>query len=354
MFSMAAQTTDDPYPRNQSFLPTLLLILGDLLILFSTAFFRWFMPPPGSPFTGALLVTLLPYLATWLLAATVLGIFSARSRLLPFLGWSLLAWLLTWLVAEVVQGAAKILFFHVLPLPAAILIRFIEGALILTVWRLVYWIFCAAIYQARLPFLRTLAKFGLFFVVAGGIIACLPRWVAGAKHTADIYPVATIPNRPAALVFSAGLWSNGEPSTVLKDRVDTAADLYKAGKVRKLILSGNGQSANGDEPQVMRRLALARGVPAEAMILDEYGLSTYDSCYRAQTIYHIDQAILVSQRYHLARALFLCHALGVDSLGTPADRSAYSPQSIIWWSLREYPASLADVIDLFRGYQPVP
>jgi SanA protein len=332
----------------------LLLILGDVIILFSLAFFRWFIAPPGSSFTAGLLVALLPYLFTWLVAATVLGIFSARSRLLPFLGWSLLTWLITWLVAEVVQAAAKILFFQVFPLPAAIFIRFIEGALVLTVWRLVYWIFCAAIFQARLPFLRTLAKFSLFFIVAGGFIACLPRWVAGAKHTADIFPAATIPNRPAALVFSAGLWSSGEPSTVLKDRVDTAADLYKAGKVGKLILSGNGQSAHGDETQVMRKLALARGVPDEAIIMDERGLSTYDSCYRAQAVYHINQAILVSQRYHLARALFLCHALGVDSLGVPADRSAYSPQSLIWWTLREYPASLADVVDLFRGYRPMP
>src|SRR5262249_21055996 len=110
--------------------------------------------------------------------------------------------------------------------------------------------------------------------------------------------------------------------------------LYHAGKVRHLLLSGDNRRRSYDEPRAMRRLALEGGVPESAIVLDYAGRRTYDSCARARDIFRVDATpragttaagtILVTQEFHLARAIYLCHALGLDDVvGVAADRQDY-------------------------------
>jgi SanA protein len=139
---------------------------------------------------------------------------------------------------------------------------------------------------------------------------------------------------------------------MLRDRVDTAVDLYFAGKVDKILLSGGQNGLEYDEPTAMITHALERSVPADALQPDYGGRRTYDSCYRAAEIFQVEEAILVTQEFHLPRALLLCDNLGIEVVGVKADRRIYSPRSIAWSETREIPALLVALIDLVR--RPLP
>jgi SanA protein len=150
--------------------------------------------------------------------------------------------------------------------------------------------------------------------------------------------VAAAPKRPVAIVFGAGVQASGRLSPMLQDRMDTAIALYKAGKVRKLLVSGDNRFANYNEPGRMYDYAVARGVPARDVVRDYAGRRTYDTCYRAAAIFGVTQAVLITQRFHLPRAIFTCENLGVDSIGLSADRRAYVSNP--YYQLRDAVASL--------------
>jgi len=150
--------------------------------------------------------------------------------------------------------------------------------------------------------------------------------------------VADAPTRRVAIVFGAGIWPSGQLSDVLADRVATAVALYQAGKVERLLMTGDNRFIEYNEPQRMKEYAMALGVPEEAIVLDYAGRRTYDSCYRAQYIFEVSEATLVTQAYHLPRALLTCSRLGIDSVGVVADQRRYA--RITWFRLREIPATL--------------
>jgi len=115
---------------------------------------------------------------------------------------------------------------------------------------------------------------------------------------------------------------------MVRDRVETGIALYEAGKVDILLMSGSNQSDDYNEPGDMIAYALQRGVPAKALEPDYGGRRTYDTCYRAMEIFGVREAILVTQEFHLPRALFTCRALGMQVQGVVADQREYSERSI--------------------------
>ncbi|MGB8252211.1 MAG: ElyC/SanA/YdcF family protein [Anaerolineaceae bacterium] len=161
-------------------------------------------------------------------------------------------------------------------------------------------------------------------------------WYAGSR----IYTPDAVPAERAAIVFGAGLWRNGSPTPVLQDRIDTAADLYFAGKVEKLLMSGDNRFVDYNEPGAMREYAISLGVPSEDIVLDYAGRRTYDTCYRAKAIFGLEKAILVTQGFHMPRALYTCNRLGLVSSGVVADGRIYRKVSLVYWNLRELPAIL--------------
>lgn len=143
-----------------------------------------------------------------------------------------------------------------------------------------------------------------------------------------------------ALVLGARVYRSGKLSGPLKDRVDTAIRLYNAGKVEKLLMSGDNRFSHYNEPQCMRDYAVAHGVSAEDVVMDFAGRRTYDSVYRAKHIFGQDKLIVVTQGFHLDRALYLCTRLGVNAYGVPGKwvgRRIYR--------VREIPASISAVLD---------
>jgi SanA protein len=149
-----------------------------------------------------------------------------------------------------------------------------------------------------------------------------------------------------AVVFGAGLWWDGTPTTVLRDRIATAADLFFSGKVQKILMSGDNRFIDYNEPGAMREYALTLGVPDSVIVLDYGGRRTYDTCYRANAIFGIQKAILVTQSFHLPRALYTCNRLGLEAIGVPSDRKDYRLGSLLFWNLRELPATLTAFVNV--------
>lgn len=177
-----------------------------------------------------------------------------------------------------------------------------------------------------------------------GAIVALPRAITALYAWPRLFAAAESPARRAAIVFGAGLRRDGGPTPVLRDRVKTAAQLYFDGKVEKLLMSGDNSRESYNEPQAMRDYAVSLGVPAGAIVLDYAGRRTYDTCYRAKAIFGLEDAILVTQAFHLPRALYTCNNLGVKAVGVPADLGTYGAE---WfWRVRELPATLQAMLDV--------
>jgi vancomycin permeability regulator SanA len=197
--------------------------------------------------------------------------------------------------------------------------------------------------------IRWLAVMGLVALLA----VLLPRLLTSLYALAHTYQVDDVPADRVAIVFGAGLWRDGSPTPVLRDRIETAAELYFKGKVEKLLMSGDNRFVNYNEPAAMKKYAMQLGVPEDAIVLDYAGRRTYDTCYRAREIFGVKSAILVTQRFHLARALFLCNALGLPATGVEADRRTYRRSSLLIWNIREQLATLGAVWDVYIG-KPLP
>lgn len=171
-----------------------------------------------------------------------------------------------------------------------------------------------------------------------------PRLIMLRHASSRVYTDDTVASFRAAIVFGAGLTADGGPTAVLMDRVATAAKLYTAGKVEKILMSGDNRFLYYNEPGAMKDFAVQIGVPEEDIILDYAGRRTYDTCYRAKEIFQLSEAIVVTQLFHLPRALYTCSSLGLQVVGIPADMRTY--QDSDFWSIREIPASLIAFIQV--------
>jgi SanA protein len=195
--------------------------------------------------------------------------------------------------------------------------------------------------------LAMIFKFAFILLLISAAVVLLPRLLTALYALSRTFSVEAAPAKSAAVVFGAGLWRDGSPTPVLRDRVQTAAELYFAGKVEKLLMSGDNSTLFHNEPAAMRQYALELGVPDQAIVLDYAGRRTYDTCVRAKQIFGLRDVVLVTQSFHLPRAIFTCNVLGVDGVGVAADMRDYRRGSLLYWNLRELPATLTALWDLY-------
>jgi len=185
--------------------------------------------------------------------------------------------------------------------------------------------------------MKALVLVSLLAVLTVGLGVGYALWTLTIRYASSIYQATqTVPERAVALVFGAGYWPDGTPSDVMRDRVEAAVRLYSAGRVDKVLFSGDNRFVDYNEPAKMAEYALSLGLPAEVMVLDYAGRRTYDSCYRAREIFGVSEAVLVTQRYHLPRALYTCGQLGLEAVGYAADQRPYVHLGVYW--TREIPA----------------
>ena len=148
-------------------------------------------------------------------------------------------------------------------------------------------------------------------------------------------------------MFGAGLLRDGSPTAVLQDRVKTGVELYNSGTINKLLMSGDNRFNDYNEPAAMRDYALSLGIPADDIVLDYAGRRTYDTCYRAKYIFGLDDALLITQKFHLPRAIYTCNKLGVQSFGVIANQRAYRKSAYYYWQFRELFATSTAFLDVW-------
>lgn len=182
-----------------------------------------------------------------------------------------------------------------------------------------------------------------------GLLALTRFWVCTSARGHVYSNINNVHKCRVALVLGAGIRANGKLSQSLETRVKTAIELYKAGKVEKLLMSGDNRVSHYNEPQRMCDYAVRRGVPAKDIAMDFAGRRTYDSAYRAKHIFGLNEMIVVTQPFHIGRALFLCRKVGIDAYGVEA-----AIDGNLKAKMRETPACLGAVIDIYvRHPRPV-
>jgi SanA protein len=201
-----------------------------------------------------------------------------------------------------------------------------------------------------LPF-RRLARLLLSLLALVVLVVAVANAVVLLGGRSDHDTVADAPRAQVALVLGAQVRSDGSMSTMLADRVRVAAELYRAGKVRKVLASGDHGSEHYDEVDAMRRGLLAAGVPPEDLFTDHAGFDTFDSAFRARKVFKVGSALVVTQRFHLARAVWLARRAGLRADGVVADRHDYGRANTLA-RVREAFARVKAVGEVATGHQP--
>ncbi len=198
---------------------------------------------------------------------------------------------------------------------------------------------------------KAILKTGFYLALAGGLVLGSSRLFTGLFARQRQFTTENAPSAPVAIVFGAGLRRDGAPTPVLRDRVATAVELYKAGKVQKLLMSGDNRFVDYNEPGAMQNYAMELGVPEEDIVLDYAGRRTYDTCYRAHHIFGVEQALVITQRFHLPRTIYTCSVIGIQADGVVADRGDYGAVRI--WETRELMATAVALLELWVTH-PLP
>jgi len=186
------------------------------------------------------------------------------------------------------------------------------------------------------------------------ICACVAVILLGLSRIAMIvssrdntFDPASVPAAQVALVPGAGITTDGRPTLALRDRIDGAIELYRAGKVKKILMSGDNSTIYYNEPGAMANYAISQGIPESDIVLDYAGRRTYDTCYRAKAIFGLESVIITTQKYHLPRMVFLCEQLGLNASGIPVKQSDYLLNHYVFWNVREVLATLSAYIDIY-------
>ena len=205
--------------------------------------------------------------------------------------------------------------------------------------------------------MNILKRILLLIIVAGLLVLGISAYVTqsvsgkiagtdtGEGISAEMVKTCKSMDPQCILVLGCAVWADNQPSPMLRDRLDTAIALYREGAAPKLLLSGDNSIAEYSEPDCMLQYTLAQGVPPEDIFLDYAGFSTYESVYRSRAVFKADRMIVVTQKYHLYRALKACDALGIDASGVASNQQKYAGRYY-----REAREVLARCKDLFKGW----
>lgn len=191
-----------------------------------------------------------------------------------------------------------------------------------------------------------LVLFSVIFVLCINLTV----WSKTKARVMDIETASEDGTFDCILVLGAGVKANGEPSHMLEDRLKVGIQLYQKGASSRMLMSGDHMSEDYDEVGTMKRYAIEAGVPGNVIFLDHAGLSTYESVWRAKEIYGAKRILIVTQEYHLYRALYIAESLGVEAYGVSADLRSYRKMPI--YEVREMAARVKDFF--YVRSRPIP
>lgn len=180
-----------------------------------------------------------------------------------------------------------------------------------------------------------LRKICVLLIGVGGfsaLIICTIVLYVQTQHLDDIYPTTRdlSGTAPVALVLGASVKEDGTPSDALRDRLLIGEELYREKKVEKILVTGDDGGFRQDEISHMKAFLMERNVPEKNILVDGQGYRTYESCRRAKQELHLEKLIVVTQRFHMARALYLCNAVGLEAVGVTSDLQTYQKGTYFW------------------------
>ncbi len=192
-------------------------------------------------------------------------------------------------------------------------------------------------------------------LVVVGVPVAINAWVCGStrgsfEQVSQAKAEAQTFQADAIVVLGAGINWDGSPSAVLKDRLDVADSLYQAGVAPKIIMSGDNSDSSYSEVMAMAKYSKANGIPADDIFCDHAGLSTYDSMYRLKNVFNVQRCVIVTQEYHLYRAVYDARGFGIDARGVPSDLSDYSAKDS--YEQREFFARIKDFFGIITKMEP--
>ena len=203
----------------------------------------------------------------------------------------------------------------------------------------------------RLLLICLIAALGLCLLGAG-IVFGIDAYVLHSTSAQMLTPqeAALLEDVDCILVLGCKVHSDGAPSAMLEDRLRRGVELFHAGAAPKLLMSGDHGTMTYNEVQSMKQYAIDHKIPSSDIFMDHAGFSTYESIYRARDIFQAKKIIIVTQEYHLHRALYIAAALGIEAYGVDADYRSYSGQTA-----RDIREILARNKDFFTSiFQPEP
>jgi vancomycin permeability regulator SanA len=214
--------------------------------------------------------------------------------------------------------------------------------------------FAKALWNRPAGLVRRHRKLVIGVVLVAGALFTGPLIWIHATAAGRISGVADAPSADVGIVFGGGLAQDRKsPMPFLAGRLTTAGELLRTGKVKALLLSGDGHGASGDEVDAMRTYLVARGADPNKLVLDPYGLDSYDTCRRARDVYGVTRALLVSQSFHLPRAVTLCRDLGIRASGVRADCTGCMWITQVYDATREVAAGPKAAVDAATGRPPL-
>ncbi len=183
-------------------------------------------------------------------------------------------------------------------------------------------------------------------IILIAVVFATPPLSVNAQKKNIFVDGAALEPKTVGIVFGAGLVNSSKPSDVLRDRLIVASELFHSGKIKKILVSGDNRTEAYSEPDVMKETLIRDyRVPAEVIYQDFGGRRTYDTCKRAHELFGVNEAILVSQAYHLPRAIWTCKRMGIESKGISATRQPYISDS--YYKKREVIAVYKAFVDVY-------
>ncbi len=193
-------------------------------------------------------------------------------------------------------------------------------------------------------------KIALYLVIVGLVaIVSVNYYVKSSTKKNIYYSIKKFPKNDVGIIFGAGI-NGDQPSKYLKDRLDAGIALYKANRINKILLSGDNGRDEYDELTVMKNYCYKHGVDTTKIFIDYAGFDTYSTMYRAKHIFNIKKATLISQEYHLNRAIYIGQKLGIKSVGYSANNGGYLGYKYV--TFREYGSIFKSFFDVLRNREP--
>lgn len=337
-------------------MPRFTLIIGDLAFVVMQSLYMGVGIRSSNSFSRILMM-IIPTFLLWIAVSRVFHLYvfedisqpafydhSGVVQWRPFLSalWQMqkpfrlsLVWMICSLFASLWQSVCWEHIFRTdqsISLKNLLFFAFIAG-LFLIVWRITW---CLTVILLNLANYSKTARILEIAVISIFVVLQIPSLVLTIKYSTQKKSVESELPYQIAVVFGAGVYSNGQPSKILVDRVNTAADLYARGKITSILMSGDNTNESHNETNVMTKLALERSVPAAAIMQDNTGFDTFSTCQHIRSFVPSEKVILVTQKYHTARALFICERQGIDAVSVFADRSAYNRVDWLFWYIRDW------------------